>query len=162
MIRIINLTSEVSGAPYYGLLDFAGARSSEFYVIDQFGIAEVGRSPLPKLDPFLFAQENVVEWPGTRLLDGDSRTAIKSRYTVTPQSIDVLKCVAADLYAWSARAESPVPEDLGFLRASGSLVLGTITHEHDAWLELPNDELGVFESFAQSVGLRYSLQDVET
>ncbi|HEY1598371.1 MAG TPA: hypothetical protein VGG64_02125 [Pirellulales bacterium] len=162
MIRIVNLTSDVTGAAYYGLLDFAAARSSEFYVIDQFGIAEVGRPPFVTLDPFLFVQENVVEWPGTRLLDVDSRTALKSRYTVTPQSIDALKRVASGLYAWSAHAEIPLPEDLGFLRANGSLVLGTTTHEYDAWLELLKEELGVFESFAKRVGLRYSLQRVET
>jgi hypothetical protein len=29
-----------------------------------------------------------------------------------------------------------LPEDLGFLRADGSILLASISHEHDAWLEL--------------------------
>lgn len=50
---------------------------------------------------------------------------------------DVLADAATSLYAWR---QPELPEDLAFLRADGSVVLATIAHERDAFMELAPHE----------------------
>lgn len=156
-MHTINLPSKCKGIQYVGLLHFVAERSSEFYLIDPGRIAANGQSPVASLQSYLIRQRNVDEWPGTRLGDGTGRDALRSDFAVSVQSLEALLRVKVDLYGWSGDTRPPLPEDLGFVRADGTVVLATISHERDAWLELKENDVKLFKSFADQVGLQFEI-----
>jgi hypothetical protein len=59
------------------------------------------------------------------------------RFRLTARSVAILQQAATSPYDWQA---PHLPEDPAFLREDGSTWLGTITHEHDVFLELSPQE----------------------
>lgn len=59
-----------------------------------------------------------------------------------PASIDVLLEFPHSIYAWQ---NPPLLDDLCVVRPDGSVIMGSIGHEHDWWLSLRESELGLFE-----------------
>lgn len=101
--------------------------------------SSVARSPRAielarRLSPFLLAEKESGEWPGTKLANGTERVVM---YRFQPRVVEVMEQVARNLFDWIA----PLPEDPHLVRDDGSVWLGSIAHERDAWLELKNDEL---------------------
>lgn len=88
-----------------------------------------------RMDPYLVSKTAVTEWPGTRLIG--ERKAILRTYRFTNAAADSLVAAAERLYAW---VNPDLPEDLHLLRRDGSLVLGSITQEHEAWMDLTDEE----------------------
>ena len=80
-------------------------------------------------------ERDIDAWPGTLRLPGGG----SDRYVfeLNQRVITILSRAATSLYAWHNR---DLPDDLHFLRSDGSVVLGSIGHEHDAWLELTASE----------------------
>jgi hypothetical protein len=76
------------------------------------------------------------EWPGTVLHAHD---ATVHWYQVTAGLERAMKELASRLYAWAHPGGAP--EDPCFFRADGQVVLGTIAHEHDAYLMLTEPEV---------------------
>ncbi len=80
-------------------------------------------------------------WPGTQLI-GETAEIV----TIAPTRMvtEVLADAAPGLYDWRQPA---LPEDLAFLRADGSVLLATITHERDAFMELaPHEAARAFDA----------------
>jgi hypothetical protein len=90
-----------------------------------------------KLDHFrsdLINEERLHEWPGTILLHRGEATAYW--HTVTPRLQQTLKAQAGRLFEWVGY----MPEDPCFFRANGQVLLGTTSHERDAYLILTDEE----------------------
>jgi hypothetical protein len=74
--------------------------------------------------------------PGSQIV-GD-RLSQRRLFRVGPETMEELLRVTDDLFGWVNPA---LPEDLHFLREDGSVVLGSIAQEDDAWLELDAEEM---------------------
>jgi hypothetical protein len=96
-----------------------------------------------ELHSYLKTTEEVASWPGTQLY-GEKR-AIGYEYTFSQHVAGLLLEAADGLYDWVA---PDLPEDLHLLRQDGSVFLGSVAHERDAWLEAEQEE---FARLAQSV-----------
>ncbi len=76
----------------------------------------------------LIKEDRTDEWPGTKLL---GHMATVRHYQITDRTVAILDR-APGLYAWQAPV---LPEDLIFYEGDGSVWLGSIAHEKDAWFE---------------------------
>jgi hypothetical protein len=101
---------------------------------DECGLGESGRSLLVRLKPYLAEEKRTASWPGTKLL---GREATMYRYAVNDEVVGELTAAASGLFAWR---QPMLPEDIAFLRQDGSVVLASICHEHDAFLEITDEE----------------------
>jgi hypothetical protein len=99
------------------------------------GLSDRGADALRAMHPSLIEQSEASDWPGTRLLD-----ATASIYTFAADElvVGVLIRGADRLYEWQ---QPQLPEDLGFDRPDGSVLLVTISHEHDGYIEVSPEEL---------------------
>jgi hypothetical protein len=94
-----------------------------------------------ELAPYLESEQEVTEWPGTQL--AIDYTAIVRTYRLSGPVAEAMMRAARRLFEW----ENPyLPDDPHFLRTDSSVLLGTVVHEHDAWLDLRQPELSVLES----------------
>jgi len=128
----------IVGELYESLLRCTAASATAIGVIvrsDKIELSGRAKDLLRALDPYVIRVESVVEWPGTRLVGG--RTSLHHLYRLTPESLGLILRAADDLFAW---VNPDLPEDLHFLRADGSTVLGTIAQEDDAWIEFDEVE----------------------
>lgn len=91
---------------------------------------------LAELSPYPKTSKKVSSWPGTDLHGENS--AVQYQYAFTPPVAKLLYEAAEGLYDWVA---PNLPEDLHLLRQDGSVLLGCVAHERDAWLELDKGEL---------------------
>lgn len=98
------------------------------------GLNATGRNVISQLAPFLTREYEASSWPGTRLLRG---TATVYQFRLTGQVVDAMSQTSDSLFSW---IQPDLPEDPCFLRASGEPWLVTISHEHDAYLDLTEDE----------------------
>ncbi|WP_344234779.1 hypothetical protein [Kribbella hippodromi] len=73
-------------------------------------------------------------------------------FRLDAESLEVLVSSASSLYDW---VNPMLPEDLHFLRSDGSVVLGTVAQEDDAWLQLtPAEYEGIAARIPRGVVLR--------
>lgn len=91
---------------------------------------------LAELGPYAKTSRKVTSWPGTEL-HGESN-AVQYQYAFSPLVAELLYEAAEGLYDW---VSPNLPEDLHLLRQDGSVLLGCVAHEHDAWLEMQEQEL---------------------
>jgi len=89
---------------------------------------------LNRLSRFLISTQQTTSWPGTNLLAG---TAQLNEYKLNTESVRELLSLSDNLYAWR---QPNLPEDLALLRSDGTIFLGSISHENDAFLELTRRE----------------------
>lgn len=95
------------------------------------------------LHSYLKTSKEVASWPGTQLYG--ERRATHYEYAFSQHVAGLLLEAANGLYDWVA---PDLPEDLHLLRQDGSVFLGSVAHERDAWLEAEGDE---FARLAQNV-----------
>jgi hypothetical protein len=74
-------------------------------------------------------------WPGTLKLTASHAT--RYLFRLTPATSTLLQQAATSLFDWH---NPRLPEDLHFLRADHSLLLGNIALEEYAWMELSAEE----------------------
>jgi hypothetical protein len=144
--RVITLTSVPTGATYRDLVSSVAAFAASIGLIirsPRVQLSSHADAVLAALSPFLISDEEVNRWPGTELVG--RRRSRRLTFSLEPASLDVLLGEAASLVDW---VNPDLPEDLHLLRADGSTVLGTVTQEEDAWLELDDAELGQLMSSA--------------
>jgi hypothetical protein len=124
----LDILAEPRGAAYGALLDLAAERCATFSLVwtDQLASSVGADAVAISLSLFLLRESRASEWPGTQLLDGTARVR---HYAVSPESLGVLRS-AAGLYSWQAPGR---PEDLAFYAPDGTLWLGSVAHEADAW-----------------------------
>jgi hypothetical protein len=125
---------------YYNLLDFLSTISKELILVErrQLEFDENAKSLLNELESNLVSKTYANEWPGTRLLGQDN--AEISRFKTNKDTMDILKKYSHSLFDWIAPR---LPEDIAFFRQDGTIILGTITHEKEYWLELNEEELDI-------------------
>lgn len=88
------------------------------------------------------------EWPGTKLM----RAAVPVFwFRPTPEVVTILKASVQGLYGWIF---PNLPEDLAFYWPDGGLMLGTISHERLAFLNLEEEEADAFRREAPHISLR--------
>lgn len=124
---------------YRDLLEFCASRAPAALLVvrEVDWLDEAAIHLLERLRLFQTAVQERSEWPGTRLLND---TATVYQYVVQTELVTVLQSVAHGLYDWR---QPQRPEDLCFVRATGTPLLVSIAHEHDGYLDLdgPDEEL---------------------
>lgn len=140
MIRrdIYDLTEEPSGAVLRGLVEWAQSTAAQLGLIVHSPSVRLAPRAVDFLDrasPYLSSEREVAEWPGTRLIGG--RRGILRVYRLTPELTQIFEATADRLYMW---VNPGLPEDPHLLRDDGSVLLGTVSQEEDAWLELHESE----------------------
>ena len=130
-----NLTEPPTGRTYRGLIAFLFRHGTSCSVVlrREMPVSQSQQSFLDAALPFLLKRTVQSEWPGTRLLGG---TAEVFTYHLAPE-MERLFLAAQGLYDWQSPA---LPEDPAFYRADDSLLLGSIAHEADGFLELGAEE----------------------
>jgi len=90
---------------------------------------------LALLRPYLQFEDRRMEWPGTKLLAGPGAHYFQYLYNST--FVESAATLVQGLYDWILPDR---PEDLCLYRADGSVWLGSIAHERDAFLNLTPEE----------------------
>ena len=103
-------------------------------VRDDLGLSEAGQALLARLEFQLLERKRGSSWPGTTLI-GHEATIL--RFALGEGVLDELAAAAGGLFRWQ---QPTLPEDLAFIRSDGTAILSSICHEHDAYLELSDDE----------------------
>jgi len=149
--RVYNLHLEPCGYVYRQLLAFLSSRAQSAILVvrEESRLEESGRAVLNDLRPQLIREEARGAWPGTQLL---RHTATVYTYSVSQSAIDTLSKAVEGLYSW---VEPAYPQDLCFLRTSGTPTLTTIAHQRLAYLQLTDDEFKVM--CAKVPGIRTGL-----
>jgi len=115
---------------------------AQLIVVDQHSLMPKVHAFLDRLRPWLVDEVLVSSWPGT-LLGGPQ--ALRYRYRVDVAFTEILVAAADGLYGWRHR---DLPEDPALFRGDGSLVMGVIAHERDAWVTVTPDELDTVSAVA--------------
>lgn len=138
---IYDLLEEVTGPSYDALLDFCHRHGTHCSLVVREDDAEregiVGF--LQVAQPYLHDAAAQSEWPGTQL---SGHTATVYRYQLSADLLTLLKTRSRGLFDWVSIGglNRELPEDLAVYRADGSILLGSIAQECEAWLELTSDE----------------------
>jgi hypothetical protein len=136
MSRRFDVSQEPREECYDALVTFLERTCWSGQLVVRHGIKleEAGREVLARLAQFGATQSESSTWPGTVL---HGHTASVVRFSLRKETLAILQGSARGLYDWLMPA---LPEDLAAFREDGSLVLGSIAHEADAFLELTDSE----------------------
>jgi len=124
-----NFLQEPRDHEYRTLVEFT-ARISNFVVLvvrDEVQLSARGKELLDELNKNAAQVRRGDAWPGTQL---HGRVATIFEFRLVPQVVHALAHEVRGLYEWCQPA---MPEDLGFLREDRSELLGSISHEADAF-----------------------------
>ena len=133
------LRAEPRDELYRALLDFASYRCCPEFLLVVRRDVELRASctqTLRRLERFLVEQDDVDEWPGTRLVP-PAPPARRHRYALEPESAGLLAQQANGLFEWQAPA---LPEGLTLMRTRSEPWLETIAHERYGRLHLLEEE----------------------
>lgn|ERR1700761_1063080 len=147
-MRSFTLKSFGSPEVYCRLIGFLFGHAALCSVVvrPELALNEKGRQFLIDTEEDLETLLSCSEWPGTKLLPG---TASVYTFRLSPHFRKVFNQQASDVFDW---AQPSLPEDPAFYRADGSVLLGSVSHEQDAFIELSAAELADFQ---ENVGGRY-------
>lgn len=150
-----NIAEPVTGQDYGELLRALSPIAASFGLIVRMPFAvlhEQARVVLERLGEHLIDATETQTWPGSQIVG--RMTVERFLFRLDASSLDVLVSSASSLYDW---VNPMLPEDLHFLRADGSAVLGTVAQENDAWLELtPAEYERIADRIPQGVVLRHA------
>jgi hypothetical protein len=138
---IYSLARPWAAQDYTTLLDLAATFCNSFVLVSRAQLSVEGNDLLGSLDPFLVSAHRAAAWPGTRLIGAE--TAEIRKFRLTDDSLGVLRRAASSPWDWLGPRH---PEDLSFLRPSGSPWFISITHEHDGFFKLIADEKEAVET----------------
>jgi hypothetical protein len=147
-MRSFTLKSLEGPEAYCRLLEFlfGHAASCSVVVRPELALDQKGRHFLIEAEGDLETVLICSEWPGTKLLPG---TASVYTFHLSPHFRNVFTQQASHLFDW---VQPSLPEDPAFYRKDGSVLLGSVSHEQDAFIELSAAELAGFQ---ENVGGRY-------
>jgi hypothetical protein len=135
-----NLLIQPSNQDYYDLLDYALAECKYAIVVirDTVQLSPNGQGVLEKLSKHVYKENQIDEWPGTKLLNSHASVVT---YHYVPEVVEILKTTVPNLYKW---LQPDLPEDLCLLRVDETPWMVTISHEKDGYFvlsELEQDHL---------------------
>ncbi len=133
---VLDVIEEPSGELLRRLISALAQHSSSVMMVlrDELGLSETGQALLTRLHPHLLKRERRSSWPGTTLL-GEEATVL--RFALGTKVLEELLAASNSLFGWQ---QPELPEDLALLRADETVVLGSISHEHDAYLDINDEE----------------------
>lgn len=131
-LRTYDVVREPRGAVLSGMLRVLASMSSSVLMVvrDDLGLDDAAVALLGRLEGSMIEQRRSGCWPGTELM-GEEATVY--RFALSDAVVDEVLRASPGLYGWQQPA---LPEDLALVRSDGSVVLGTISHERDAFLKL--------------------------
>lgn len=134
--RTFQVVREPRGSQLSSLLRFAAQESTylAFVLRNDLGLESEGQQLIERMRMLLAGEHRVSSWPGT-ILHGE--TALFMKFTPASEALELIMPIPGGLYDWK---QPRLPEDICFLRADGSVVLATIAHESDAYMELTDLE----------------------
>lgn len=132
------IASEPRGSALETLLNYGVAVGSYCSLVDRFPQSRKGREArerfLTEAWPDLLGIDDVTSWPGT---GGHKGTVPLWRFALSSGLLNLLTAAAKGLYDFRT---PKLPEDLAIYRADGSVLLGSVAHEHMGWMNLTADE----------------------
>lgn len=145
-----DVLDEPRGQTYRSLIAVARQQCAEFGLVHQRRSRSAGViETLRTLKPHLVEINRERSWPGSEMAPGHSAEIY--RFRLSEETAAYLASAVVGLYDWSQLER---PEDLHFLRADGSLWLGSTSHEADAWFELETDEHAALVAAVPELKLR--------
>lgn len=134
--KIYDIIEEPRNDIYSALIDYCFKNSHivQFVLRADNMINDSARMILKKFQSELTFHGEVNEWPGTKLTAG-SATIFKFRITI--DLVNYIKTEVDSLYRWQ---HPEYFEDICFLRSDGQVLLATISHENDSYLEISTNE----------------------
>lgn len=137
--RSRTFAEEPRGAAWRALVELLGRHAAIGGLVLRDGRSPSASAFVDELAASIVADERASSWPGTELHGGTARLV---RFRLDAAVLSLLATRTDRLYGW----RSPdLPEDLCAWRTDGTLLLASIAHEHDGWLELRADERTPFE-----------------
>lgn len=142
------LPFEPVGWRYDALLGFLLGKASQATVVIDTTSRPENRETfarvLKALEPAVLERRRADSWPGTELgpsndLPGHELLVLRYEAELAEQLRRIARC----LYSWQAPL---LPEDLTFYRPDGSVLLGSIGHEFEAWISFDESELAELKS----------------
>lgn len=133
---MFTFTEEPAGRLYRAVLDACLEECDTGLLVERpsIGLSEKGKLALQRLSPWMRKEEQLAEWPGTRLY---GHTALVRFFAFNTESVKVLEDCANALYDWQ---QPKLPEDLCLLRPGGEPWLVSIAHERDGYLSMSEEE----------------------
>lgn len=133
------IASEPRGPAFEALLNYCGTVGCHCSFVDQFPRTKKGREArerfLESAKPHLLGIDEVTSWPGSGISNG---TVPLWKLSLDSGFREVLLATAKGLYDFQA---PKLPEDLAVYREDGSVLLGSVAHEHMAWMNLAANEI---------------------
>jgi len=131
------IKSEPRGPAFEALLNYCTDVGLSGSLVDRFPSSRKGRDArerfLQLIRPQLMGIEAVTGWPGT----SEQGATPLMRFSLDKMLVSSLSELAKGLYQF----HSPnLPEDLAVYRADGSVLLGSVAHEHLGWMLLSDAE----------------------
>lgn len=137
-LREYSIWSEPRGPAFEALLNYCAARGSYCSLVDRFPQSKKGREASGQFfqgaKPHLLGIDDVERWPGDGQYEG---TAPHWKYRLDAGLLDLLLAQTKGLYGFQAPR---LPEDLAVHRPDGSVLLGSVAHEHMGWMNLSTEE----------------------
>jgi hypothetical protein len=133
-------SEEPSGEAYRGVLEF-GLRSCDVMLVvvrKEASLSARGAELMSRLASNALEVTDETSWPGTVL---HGHTARVHRFRFNSRVRDIVLAATGSLFGWG----SGLPEDPCLLSSTGEPWLVTITHERDAYLDLPLGHLELLE-----------------
>lgn len=151
-MKIVGYAGEWTADALARLVKFSATRCKYFVLIGaKAGSAEVATS-LDELTQHLHSRTLATAWPGTVTLSDDRHELLK--FDANDASCNVLiERVLPELTTGVGCVE-----DLSFLRANGRPFFVTITHEHEAFFKVDQDEIHELEA---AIGARNLVDEGE-
>ena len=133
LLNEFQIKAEPRGQALEDLLDYCAAVGSSCSLVDRFPSSKKGRDAREQFLQLTRAQimgiEAATSWPGT---SGQSPVRLM-HFSLNSELVALLLAAATGLY----RFRSPdLPEDFAVYRDDGSVLLGTVAHEHMGWMLL--------------------------
>ena len=132
------IRAEPRGPAFKALLKYCAAMGSYCSLVDNFPRSKKGREAsehfFESAKPSLIGVDDVHEWPGT----GPSKGTVPLwKFRLEPGMLDLMIARSRGLYGFQT---PKLPEDLAVYRADGSVLIGSVAHEHIGWMNLTAEE----------------------
>jgi hypothetical protein len=152
MIRVF-IGYNCEGKGFGELISFVTPKSKEFYLNVS---PKIKNHTMRELRRYLLRVEYQKEWPGTRYAYPNPEGYPVMYFQVCEESIKILVDKMGSLYWWQDFPRHYPPEDLGFYRKDGRVLMATVSHEHEAWLNLEEGEFEKLKIILDKYGIEYS------